>query len=83
LDSDIDLMEISVKALKDCSYDDVVSLIKHIAPDKVADIGVVKDPWKNKEQEQKAIFTLLKNCTGQSNIDENTKLFDLLKDIAI
>ena len=83
LDKNIDLMETSVKPLKECSYDEVVKLVKQIAPEKVADIGVVKDPWKSDEQQQKAIFALLRNCTGQSNIDENTKLFDLLKDIAI
>ena len=83
LDKNIDLMETSVKPLKECSYDEVVKLIKQIAPDKAAKSGVQQDPWKNKEQEQEAIFALLRSCTGQSGVDGNTKLFDLLKDIAL
>ena len=82
LDSDIELMEISAKPLKECSYDEVIKIIKHRAPERAGQLFVVADDFKNIDQEQKAISHLIEIITGRKNIDENTKLFDLLQDIS-
>ena len=82
LDGDIELMEISAKPLKECSYDDVMKIVRHRAPQRAGQLPVVADDFKTIDQEQKAVSHLVEIVTGRKNIDSNTKLFDLLQDIS-
>lgn len=72
---------IVAKPLKDCSYDEFEKILKEVAPQKAGKLGVIKDPWKNRAQEQKQIIHTIKHLTGRSNIDENSTLLEILQDL--
>lgn len=80
LNSDIELMEIAVKPLKECSFEEIIKILKVVNPEKA---GVVLDDPVSKTKETKNIISYLTRISGNSSINENTKIFDILKDISL
>ena len=79
LDSDIDLMEIAVKPLNECSYAEMNKILEIVNPKQA--VGVIKDNISRSE-ETKLIINRLSELSGLTNINGNTKIFDILKDIS-
>lgn len=69
------------KPIQECSYDEMLEILREVAPDKVGNLGIVQDPFKDKAQEAKAILHTIKILTGRSNISERTTLLEILQDL--
>ncbi len=73
---------IAAKKVSECSYDELVKILKEIAPEKAGRLGVLQDPFRSRAEEQKTLLHLLERVTGRSTLNENTTIIDILDDLA-
>ena len=80
LNSDIELMEIAVKPLKECTFEELMKILRVVNPEKA---GCVLDDPVSRTKETTVIIKYLSKISGNLSINENTKIFDILKDISL